>query len=263
MLIHYFKIFLACAKNSLKRETEFRANFILGVLLEIIALALTFLLVDVQFLYTSEIAGWTKGQVIFLIGVLKIAEGIMDATFTKNILKIPGEVRSGNLDLYLSKPVKSQFLLSFRYFSIYELSNVVAGLLILSYANHAFFLGLTLGNAMWLGLLMLIGMASFYSILLIMVSVSFWAKKFQAMRVFHRVLVAPLGVPLDIFGPKGKALLTYIIPLALVVTIPSGVTLGITSTAFVITVFIIAACFLVASNIIWNLALKHYSSASS
>jgi ABC-2 type transport system permease protein len=111
--------------------------------------------------------------------------------------------------------------------------------------------------------LLFCGIVIFYSIYLMFASVTFWVGRFSAFPSLFNILSIPLSVPLDIYGKNATLFLTYILPLAFVVTIPAQVLLGKLEPAYVGLGIFFACLGFYLATLLWNRALLNYSSASS
>ncbi len=70
-------------------------------------------------------------------------------------------------------------------------------------------------------------------------------------------------IPVDIYKEPLRGLITFIIPVGIMMTVPAKVLLGIAPFTIIIISFLIAAIFLSLSLFFWKRALRFYSSASS
>src|SRR3982750_2424127 len=67
-LKRYFSIYAALWKNSVTRETMFKGNFLLWILVEMLWFGLQLSFIGVLYLHTDNIGSWTKWQVVMLVG---------------------------------------------------------------------------------------------------------------------------------------------------------------------------------------------------
>ena len=70
-------------------------------------------------------------------------------------------------------------------------------------------------------------------------------------------------VPVDIYIDSIRALLTFVIPLAVAFTFPAKALLGLLNPTVIAISFLSSIIFLFASYRLWRFALTKYSSASS
>ena len=137
----YWEVYKILMRNSLIREMSFKANFLLWMVTELLWFAGQIILIDVLFLYTENIAGWSKWEVVALIGTNQIIVQVFQAFFYMNLTTLPDLVRTGRLDLLLLLPLDAQFSVSTRQFGIDNLVNAAVGAGFVSYSLHR--LGIT------------------------------------------------------------------------------------------------------------------------
>src|SRR4051812_12654255 len=64
----YLQIYAALWKNSVTRETMFKGNFLLWIVVEMLWFGLQLSFISVLYLHTEQIGTWTKWQVVMLVG---------------------------------------------------------------------------------------------------------------------------------------------------------------------------------------------------
>lgn len=260
---HLARVWRANARASVVREMEFRANFISGLLRQIVWLASFILLIHVMFQHTDRVAGWTQVQVLTLLALSRIIEGISDALFNRNISNLPSAVQSGKFDFYLLKPIPAQFHTAFHRFKLLDLGNVFIGFALLAYAvgqEPSMFT-----PARWLAFaaLALVGIIIYYSVLIALASLSFYFERFEAFFAIDNLISEPLTAPFDVFPPGVKTALTYLIPLAFIVFVPAQALTGRLAQGQLPVAILIAAVCLLLANLAWRAGLRRYTSASS
>lgn len=260
---HLWKVWLAVIRSSLVREMEFRANFLLGVFREIAWLGVFVLMIQTIFAHTDSLAGWNKPQLLTLLALSRIVEGIMQVLFINNIADIPQTIQKGTLDLLLVKPLPSQWQAAFKRITIYNIGNVVAGIILLAYTLIAYNITITLVSALATLLLSAAGIVIYYSILITTASIGFWLERFQAFWAINHLISEPLTMPFDIFPRTVRIPLTYLLPIAFVVFVPAQALTGRLVWWQIPVAIGIATVFLTLANVVWRAGLRRYSSASS
>lgn len=81
--------------------------------------------------------------------------------------------------------------------------------------------------------------------------------------MLYRDLTLMGRVPVDIYLEPIRGILTFIIPVGIMMTFPAKALMGFLSIEAVLLSFLMAAFFLLSSIKLWRLALRNYSSASS
>lgn len=260
---HLWRVWLAAVRTSLVREMEFRTNFFLGVVREFAWLATFVLLIQAIFEHTPLLAGWSKPQMLILVALARLIEGLMQTLFINNIADFPQAIRMGTFDVLLTKPLPAQWQVAFKRIAIYNFGNVLAGLILLGYVFVAYQTSLTFLAAAATISLGIIGITIYYSILIATASLSFWLERFQAFWAINQLISEPLTIPFDIFPRTIRIPLTYLLPLAFVVFVPAQALTGRLALWQLPVAIGIAALFLLLANLAWRAGLRRYTSASS
>lgn len=260
---HLLRFWLAAVRASVVREIEFRSNFILGLIRTLLWLGVFLLQIEIIFQHTSTLAGWTKVDVLTILAMSRIVEGIMNTFFGNNIAELPNLVQTGRFDFYLLKPLPAQFNVSFGRFSLYQLGGVLAGFILLFYASSLRqpFPHLT----QWLTLLFLasLGLIIYYSLLVLISSLVFFLERLEALWGYITLMTEPLTVPFNIFPRPVQGALTYLIPLAFLVFIPAQSLAGTLTIWHALLALFLTGIFFTLANLAWRAGLRRYSSASS
>src|SRR5881396_787632 len=128
------RILAALWRLNVAEELQYRANFLASVLGTVFWIGTALLTLAVFFSHTTRLGGWDYWEVVVLLGVFNALTGVIEAVLRPGIGQLAGEVRSGELDLVLVKPVDAQGFVSFRRLDIWRLTDVVLGLALAGYA---------------------------------------------------------------------------------------------------------------------------------
>jgi len=260
----YFDIYRLVIRNSLIREMSFKLNFLLWMVVELLWFAGQLAFIEVLYGQVDAIAGWTKWQVVALVGVHQIISQLFQAFFYVNLANIPELVRSGRLDLMLTLPVDAQFAVSTRQLSFDSLVNSLVGIGIVAFAMVK--LGVVpsvLQLALCAGTI-LFGIAVHYAPLLCLSCISFWSIRAQFIHgYFHMFMIGRM--PEAVFRGIFRFIFTWLIPVIWVSNAPAqilvrpfespwpGIAALCTGTLVVLGI----------ARFLWLFALKRYGSASS
>lgn len=214
-------------------------------------------------MHTDSIAGWIKGEVLFLVATLFLIDGLRVLFFYNNLKNLPSEITDGNLDLILTKPVDSQFWISLRHLNFGEVSLLIMGVLLGWHAWSLIDIELTITNALIYVLLCLCGLIIVYSIWLMLVTVSFWYFRIDNITELFNHIIDIGRYPADIFKGVLRVLVFTLIPLAVITNFPVQALIGKLTIINLIYGLFLTAVFFVSARFFWLFAVKRYSSASS
>lgn len=113
------------------RETHFRAHFLTTLLVGLVQLGLGIVPTLLLFGFTAEVHGWSRAEVIALVGVFQIVTGLIATFVAPNLNRMTTYLTEGELDGVLLRPVSSQFYLTLRWINVAELTNVASGIVVL------------------------------------------------------------------------------------------------------------------------------------
>lgn len=262
-ILRLVRVWLSLARISVIREMEFRANFLLGIVRQFLWL-LTFLFsISVIFQHTQALHGWSKGEVILILALSRLFEGILDIAITPNISQFPSFVQKGSFDYIVTKPLPAQLYTAFRTINIYVIGNVIAGLGLLIWVIASGAIQIEMHSVpvfIWVSSM---GLIIFYSILVATASLAFFLERLEALWGLMNLYTEPLTVPIDIFPRAPRLLFTYIIPIAFIVFVPAQALVGKIDWHTGILATFIAVASLIIANIAWRVGISHYTSASS
>ena len=109
-------------------ELEYRANFVANVALSLFWTAWAALGVRVFFRFSETVGGWTYRELLVVVGMFFSINGIRQALFDPNLARMTDYIRNGTLDFLLTKPINTQFMVSFRHLGVYNLLDPLLGL---------------------------------------------------------------------------------------------------------------------------------------
>ncbi len=161
----YLKIFFSFSRQNLSVEMEYRKNFVIRMFNQLLFVLIQVALINLYFQYTNKIGSWSKMEVFALAGIFRLIEGGFHMFFHTNILSLSETVNRGELDLFLSKPINTLFIVSINKQQWYELSTFLSGIVMLAYSlSNVSVLMIT-----EIFLVFILGLISLYSIMLFFV----------------------------------------------------------------------------------------------
>src|SRR5258708_2856652 len=95
-----WRVYWKAFKVSLQTQLEYRADFALRVVAALLSQAAGLSFLWVVFHQSPSIMGWEGGQVLFLFGMISMAQGLSEI-FSNHIWWVPAYLISGELDRLL------------------------------------------------------------------------------------------------------------------------------------------------------------------
>lgn len=259
----YLKIYFLFFRINVLKALAYRGNFFLGFILVAFESMTTLLTIKIVFNHLQSIVGWSYADMLVLSGTFMITNALAWLLFKAGINSLDGLINKGQLDVYLVKPIDTQFLVTVNDIDIEDAARGLIGIGLIAFGMHGVGVASTLLRLPAYIFLLLMGQVVIYSISTAVKTISFksiqgWSTNAIAWR-FHDLA----RYPTDIYRGIMKIIYTFVFPLAFIATVPSKALLGRVSPLLFGGAILAAAGTFVVSRLIWKWALGTYSSASS
>lgn len=255
----YFRVMYASTKMSFMREMEYRAEFAMLAIQVVIFLFFNLLFYKVILEKVGSIGDWVYSDMVILFGTYMIVDGIFMTFILTGASRVESLVRTGQLDMYLTKPMDSQFLISVQRINFPQLPDIIWGVFVIYY-------GLSLGHydiswkmTLLYILFILVSSIIFYSMALIISCIVFIIDKADELKEIIFSIKGFAKFP-DIYMGYIRYALMIVAPIVFASFVPSGVLLGKVSTSFAAYYLIISILSLFIARIVWKNGLKKYKS---
>lgn len=261
-LAYYLEIYRVQIKNNFVREAVYRTNFLTAVTVDVIWIAVEVSLFTVLYANVNTLAGWTKEQVYFFLGIFFSSDALFTVFFQRNFWNFSDLINRGDLDILLTKPVHALFLALSQSINLTAIFNIFLGLAItVQYAGPAGFLG----GARWLlvGVWLLVGLISALLIRFIFSITVFWTERSWAISRLYYQFFAFATKPDTIYPRAIRYLILTALPFAFIGSVPARALLyGLEFHEYVNLVLVLLS-FCLLNSFLWKKALLRYQSASS
>lgn len=257
------RLFFVFFRIGLMNELQYRANFFIQLLKTAFNLTWSLAAVAVVFSHTSDLNGWQPAELVALLGVFVLMSGLIGVVIQPSMERLIEDVREGTLDFTLTKPEEAQILVSIGQVRVWRLVDVVVGPIVIGAALYHMGRGIGLEIALQFGVTLLAGSVIMYSFWLMLSTIAFWFIRIEnILIVFHSMFEAARW-PITIYPGWLRTALTFLVPVAFAVTVPSEAIVGRLSEGFLYGAVALAAVMLVGSRWFWRLGVKQYSGASA
>ena len=263
-IVRYLTIYAALWKNSVTRETMFKGNFLLWIVVEILWLALQLSFIGVIYLHTEQIGTWTKWQVVLLVGASHFVQQIFQAFFLINFTNLSELIRTGKLDFLLILPVNTRFIISLRQVDLGGFVNAIFSAAVMLYAARQLHLAPTLTQLLGFAGLCLVGILIHCSLMFMLAAISFWTVRAQGIVWGYYNLFQIARMPDEAFQ-RGvfKSVFTFVLPMLLVSNVPVRLLVNtLTFPKLFLLLGMAVVCPLI-SEWVWRISVRRYTSASS
>jgi ABC-2 type transport system permease protein len=244
-------------------EMQYRINFFLQLLQSILTVGTGLIVLAVVFSKTNELGGWSRPQLLAVMGVFTLVGGVIRTFIQPNMQRVVSDVREGKLDFALTKPADSQLLVSIREVRFWQLTDVLVGLGVLIVALAQIEPSPTWQHMLGFIVLSVSGFVSIYCFWLMLASASFWLVRIDEVQELFDGLFRAGQYPVGIYPGWLRYGLTFIIPLAFAITVPSEAITGRLVWQSVAVMIGFTAVLLVVSRWCWKRGLRRYDGASA
>jgi ABC-2 type transport system permease protein len=257
------RVGLTYLKVGILNELQYRINFFLQVLQSFIALGTGLIGLWLVFDHTNELNGWTRPELLAVMGVHILMGGVIQAAIQPNMQLLMEDIRQGTLDFALTKPVDAQAIVSVRQFRLWSMTDVLMGLIILGAAIYEIQREIGIAQALSFVAALIMGALMIYCFWLMVTSSAFWIIRVEQIVELFQGLYAAGRWPVGIYPPWLRAGLTFLVPVAFAVTVPAEALVGRLTNTTLLGAALLTAALLVAARIVWRLGLRSYSGASA
>lgn len=259
-LKRYFKIWLIMSRNSFLAVFNQKAAlsiFLIGKLLRFF-----FFFGFIIFLLkgTKSLAGYNLNQTLLFFLTFNLIDTVSQFLF-REVYRFRPLIISGGFDLVLSKPVSALFRSLMGGADIIDLITIVpltiATFYIARLLNPSFMQGIFYVLLIINGLIIA---SAFHIFVLGLGIISF---EIDHTIMIYRDLFNLGRFPIDIYKEPLRGILTFLVPVGIMVSFPAKAIMGLMTPMGVIWSLIFGVLILAFSFRFWNFALKKYTSASS
>ncbi|MBP9706852.1 MAG: ABC-2 family transporter protein [Oligoflexales bacterium] len=259
--LHYFSIYKQFLTINVAAASQFRLNFVLLILMDMIAYTSSLLLVDFIYKHVEQIGIWQRNEFMFFISFMLVVDHLHMTFVSENFWNFAYDIRTGRFDFNLLKPVSSIFISFFYYIR-------PASLLVLPFPWACliyFGLQSDLSHMAWVSLPFLIVLSlGFWVCFEILLSIStFWLIEGYGIN-FLRVQLQQISRWPDFsFSHLVRKFFILFIPVLVVGSFPVRFLLD--QRAWMYIVYMLAGLLVLVFLIrrLWGVGLKYYESASS
>jgi ABC-2 type transport system permease protein len=244
-------------------ELQYRVNFFIYVFQALIALGTGLVGLWLIFNHTSELDGWSPAELLALMGVFTLMGGLIQTSIQPNMQRLMAEVQDGTFDFALTKPEDAQLIVSVREVRIWQAVDVVAGVIVLVVAVLHLQSAFEPARAFGFAALLICGALMIYSFWLILTTVAFWIVKMDEVVELFAGIYAAGRYPVSVYPAWMRIGLTFLVPVAFAVTVPSEALTGRLTWQTVAVTFALTIVLLVLARWFWKLGLRRYSGASA
>ena len=261
ILLKYFRVWWLMTSHSIQMFFVSRLGALLFLSGKIMRFIFFFGFLLLLFTKTKTFAGYDLNQVLLFYFTFNLIDSATQMLF-REVYRFRYYIVSGNFDMLLVKPVNPLFRSLFGWTDILDLITLGPFILMIIFVltkipaisfGHLFVYFALIINSMLLA-------TSFHIMVL---SLAVMTTEIDHAIMIYRDVVSMGKLPIDIYKEPLRSLITFVIPVGLMMTFPVKALLGVLNFRLVLYAFIFTLTLLFLSITFWNYSLKKYTSASS
>ncbi len=258
------RILYTLLRCRISRQMMYRLSFWTAFCVDLTYFLIQLLTFATIFSQIDTIGDWKLPHMAVFVGTFTILDALYMCTYFFGVIAIPEKIRTGALDLYLTKPVSALFLLSVESMDFGSILLTIPGLMMVAWGVRALGLRLTVGlaagyAALFAGMFLLM-----YCVMVVLRVAAFWLVRINAFGELEGALVEfSFRVPGVVYQGVWKLLLYVLLPYGLMATIPTQFLTGGMHLQHWLLVGGVLAGFWVGMSLLWQAGLRRYGSASS
>ena len=252
----YFKV-------GVMAELQYRVNFFLQLVQSLIQVGTGLAVLALVYSHTTRLHGWTESELLSLLGVQILLGGLIHTFVQPNMERLMEDVQHGTLDYALTKPEDAQVLVSVRQVRIWNVVEVISGLVLLVVGLAGVQDSIGVLDAVSFGVALAVGAVLVYCFWLIMTIGAFWIVRMEHVLELFEGIYQTGRWPVGVYPGWLRYSLTFLVPIAFAVTVPAqALTSRLHWGTFVLALAFAAALF-AFTRWFWRFGLRNYTGASA
>lgn len=258
------KVLKALIKMRFERIMMFRLGFFGPFFVDGSLFLVQLLAFDAIYRNVDRIGTWGQGEMIVYIGTFSLLNAVNMVVYFFGVNSIPDKIRSGDLDLYLTKPVSPLFRLTFEQVNPGSIPLVIMSFCIIFYGIRT--AGLEpegrqiLAYTFWVLLMIVL----YYDLEVVIRSIAFFTMSTARLEQLEGTgIELCMQLPGIAFYGIYKVIFCVILPYGIMATVPVQSLIGELTAGIALHGLLAAAGFSVLAAGLWKLGLRRYDSASS
>jgi ABC-2 type transport system permease protein len=259
----YLRLFGHFVLFSFSKGFEFRFDFYMRILMDVAYYAVAIAFFKIILMHTPNLGGWTEPQMMVFISAYCMVDAINMTLFANNMWQFPSLVNRGDLDYYLIRPVSSLFFISLRDFAANSFVNLLITGGLMFWAVSRYPEPITAWKIVLFVFLVVNGAAIFYCMNAMSNMLVFFTHSSEGFGHMIWTMMKLGERPDRIYTGILRRLVLFVLPFALVASYPTRIAIEEFDWRILFHILGVTVGLFTVTLIVWNRALRSYSSASS
>jgi ABC-2 type transport system permease protein len=244
-------------------ELQHRGNVALQLVHSVIALGVALVTVQFVFARVDQVNGWTRTELLALVGVFTTVGGLMAMVIRPNLIMLVNDINRGALDYVLVKPRDTQLLISVRTVDLWKGADVVLGAGIIGWAAATMTDRPDPLDLLAFVLSMALGVLIIYCCMYCLFATAFWFIRMDEAAALVDAVMQTGRWPMSLYPGWLRTALTLLIPVAPGIGVPAAALTSRLTPIVLIGQCVFAIAYFVFCRWFLRVAIRHYSGASA
>lgn len=209
-----FKMYLRLLSIQLRSQMQFRLSFWFELVSTGLLSGSYFLSLALILERFNNLAGWSLGEIAFLVGLIETSFGTMDLIFSGfDDTYFSQLIHQGTLDQILLRPVNSFWQILGSRFLLRRIGRIAEGLIILGVAFSLLDIQWTLARLLYLPVVVFSQVLTMGAFFIVGSTLTFWTvQSIEAVNILTYGGTELMSYPVQIYPPWLRNFFTYVIP---------------------------------------------------
>lgn len=261
-VLKYWRVWFITASNMLQETFVNRATNAFFMFGKILRLSMNLIFLHLLRENTHNFAGYTADQMVIFYLTYQFID-VFSQVFYRGVYVFGQKVRSGEFDLYLSKPISPLFRALTSHPDINDALFLIPSTIISIGIGMQLNLNVSTNNALLYFALLLNAFCISTAIHILVLAIGVITTEVDGTVWLFRDVLRLAQWPMTLYFEPLRTILFYIIPVGIMVTMPAHALLGMQSQEGILLSFALGVGSLIVSMRFWHWSLRQYSSASS
>lgn len=258
----YYRVWYLMAANALQETFVNRWANMLFFIGKAVRLTMTLLVLFLIKSNISSFAGYTPDEMVMFFLTYQFID-VFAQIFYRGVYIFNNKVRTGEFDFLLAKPINPLFQSLTGKPDFNDALFFIPSTLISLYIASQLEITISLTSVVWFLVLLANSFLLATALHILILAVAIFTTEIDGAVWLYRDMMQLGRFPVNIYFAPIRIALFFLIPVGMMVTIPTEFLLQTSPTYSAAIVSLFSIGFFVASLKIWQFSLKHYSSASS
>lgn len=259
-----FKFLMELFKLRLSHSMTFRLGFFAPFFINTSYFLVQLFAFEAIYGHVDNICGWGHGEILIFIGTFSLIDSLNMVICFFGVISIPEKIQTGELDLYLTKPVHPLLRLTFEKIDLGAIPLIIFSSYIVAYGVEKSNISLSYSNIIGYLFLIFLMTILYYDMELLIRSFAFFVFSVNnLMKIENTVVDLCTKIPGIAFSGVYKFIFCCVLPYGVIATLPTQAIVGMLSAKRVLFGVAIVCIFTCIALSFWTYGVHRYESASS